>query len=213
MAFDPDELPVTTLFRGKTFNRLTRHIIRNVEETPTDWMRANDFHEILDVSPTAFGNAQEQLQAYGLLERSASSDEAAMPRYRIPDSDVVNLLRDFHAQYDPTEDPDMNVESVFLPDLMELNGRARLIVWFLAAADRENQYSINKMSDAAPVGHTTVRDHIQSLVDHGIVTTDETNRGSQTYTVYQFNDQSAVAAVLYELNEAAAAHREAYERT
>jgi len=211
MGFDPDELPAVTLFRGKTFNGLTR-LILETESVPTDWFRAKELREEIDTSSTSFGNVRDQAVAYGLIEPSTDDESARMPRYRIPDSLVVQLLRSFHEGYDATEDDDVadSVESVLLPDLMELNGRARLVGWFLAAADPDKQYSINKMSDVAPVGHTTVRDHIDTLVEYGIVTTHETSRGSQTYTTYQFNPESTIAAVLYDLNETVANQRAAY---
>ena len=222
MGFDPDELPVVTLFRGATFNGLTRMVL-DAPAVPTEWARAKTFRETIGVSGTAFSNVRDQAVAYGLIEpsttpsgsslRQASTDETArMPRYRIPDSPTVQLLRSFHSQYDPTADDDVSddVIEVLLPDVMELNGRARLIGWFLAAANPDTKYSISKMGDVAPVGHTTVRNHIETLVDYGIVTTHETSRGSQTYTTYQFNPNSTVAAVLYDLNEVIANHRAAY---
>lgn len=214
MAFDPDELPVVTLFRGKTFNALTRLIIEIDDDPPTEWTRSASFCETLDVSTTAFQTTRSQAVAYGLLEPSTTDESAAMPRYRIPDSPLVQILRGFHENYDPSEDPDVDesVESVNLADLMELNGRARLIGWLLADADHDEQYSISKMADAAPVGHTTVRDHIETLVTYGIVTTHEASRGSQTYTTYQFNPDSTVATVLYDINETIAEYRAAYER-
>lgn len=133
-----------------------------------------------------------------------------MPRYRIPASPTVRLLRDFHVNYDPSRDDEVSVDEVSLPDLMELNGRARLIVWLLADADRDTQYSISKMGDVAPVGHTTVRQEIATLAEYGIVTTHKAARGTQTYTTYQLNSDSTVGAVLYDLNEAAANQKQEY---
>lgn len=215
MAFDPDELPVVTLFRGKTFNGLTCYLIREVEKVPTEWTRANALGDDVGFSTTAFQRKREQAICYGLLEREQSEENASMPRIRIPTSPTVTLLRSFHMEYDPNGDPDVadDIDEVFLPDLMEPNGRARLIGWFLAAADHDEQYSISGMDDASPVGHTTVRDHIKRLSAYGIVTEHEASRGSMTYTTYQFNTESAVAAVLYELNENVAACREHYEST
>ncbi|OYR58161.1 hypothetical protein [Halorubrum halodurans] len=211
MGFDPDELPVVTLFRGKTFNGLTRHIL-DAEEIPTEWFRMTKLGEDIGVSSTASQNMRDQAVAYGLLEPSTDDDSARMPRYRIPDSPTVQLLRSFHTEYDSSDDPTVSdgMSEVVLPDLMESNGRARLIGWFLAAADIDEKYSISKMADVTPVGHTTVRDHIDSLVEYGIVTTHEASRGSQTYTTYQFNPKSTVATVLYDLNETLAHQRQQY---
>ncbi|TKX86467.1 hypothetical protein EXE43_08215 [Halorubrum sp. SS5] len=208
MAFNPDELPVVMLFRGKTLSGLMRKITES-NNIPSEWFRAKE----LDVSSTAFGRVRDQAVAYGLLEPSTDDDSARMPRYRIPESPTVQLLRSFHNEYDPSEDPDVSdeVDSVVLPDLMESDGRARLIGWFLAAAEIEEQYSISKIADVAPVGHTTVRDHIETLVDYGIVMTHQQSRGSQTYTTYQFNCESTVAAVLYDINETAANQRQQYK--
>lgn len=212
MAFDPDELPVVTLFRGKTLNGLTRIIAEN-NSVPSEWFRAKELRGRIDTSSSAFGGVRDQAVAYGLLEPSTDDDSARMPRYRIPESPTVQLLRSFHNEYDPSEDPDVSdeIDSVVLPDLMESNGRARLIGWFLAAADIDEQYSISKMADVAPVGHNTVRDHIDILVDYGIVMTHQESRGSQTYTTYQFNPESTVAAVLYDINETVANQRQQYE--
>lgn len=209
MGFDPDELPVVTLFRGKSFNGLTRKVL-NTPSVPSDWFRVKTLRDELDVSPTTFGNVRDQAIAYGLLE--PSDPDAKMPRYRIPDSPTVQLLRSFHQEYDPSDDPDVadKIDEVNLPDLMEMNGQARLIGWFLAASNRDEQYSITKMGDVAPVSHTTVREHIDTLVAYGIVTTDEESRGSQTYTTYQFNPKSTVAAVLYDCNETVANQRQKY---
>lgn len=211
MAFDPNELCVVMLFRGKTLNGLTRKTIES-DNVPSEWFRAKELRETVDVSSTAFQNARDQAIAYRLLEPSTDDDSARMPRYRIPDSPTVQLLRSFHNEYDPSKDSDVSDElnSVVLPDLMESDGRARLIGWFLAAADIQEQYSISKMADVAPVGHTTVRDHIDTLVDYGIVMTHQESRGSQTYTTYQFNPESTVAAVLYDINETAANQRQQY---
>lgn len=206
MAFNPDELPVVMAFRGKTMNGLTRRVIA-ADDVPTAWVRAKQLRADLDLSTTGFNRNRDQAISFGLIE--PSDPDAKMPRYRIPDTDPVRLLRSFHDEYDPSRDDAVaaEIDSVVLPDLMELNGRAKLIGWFLGGADPDEQYSISQMGDVASVGHTTVRNHIQSLADYGIVTTDEAARGSMTYTVYQFNPDSSIVTMLYTLNEAIADHR------
>jgi hypothetical protein len=206
MGFDPDELPVVLAFRGKAMNGLSR-LVLEADSVPTDWIPSKQLREQIDLSNTGFQNSREKAVSFGFIE--PSDPDANMTRYKIPDSPPVELLRSFHTEYDPSEDDDVadDITEIVLPDLMELNGRARLIAWFLAAADPDEQYSISKMADAAPVGHTTVRNYITTLADYGIVTTDEVSRGSMTYTVYQFNPESVVAAVLYDINETVAKQR------
>lgn len=213
MSFDIDQIPVVTLFRGKTFNHLTSHITNLNTEPPTEWFRTDDLLEQIDVSRTAFQNNQRQVAAYGLLERSKDPEEAPMPRYRIPDSPVVELLRSFDKGYDPTDDADVSdgIKEVSLPDLMESNGRARLIGWLLFYSDPTELYSKSGLAEVAPVGHTTVRGHIDTITNHGIVITEGTFNDSQTYTEYRFNQQSHVADILYLLNEAVIAHAMTYK--
>jgi len=210
MGFDPDDLPVVAVFRGKALNGVTR-LVLEVESVPTEYQRAKTLRETIDVSSSTFQHLRKEAISYGLIEGSVSINEAHMPRYRIPDSPTVQFLRSFHTQYDPTEDDAVSVDTVLLPDLMKLNGRARLIGWFLAAADPGTQYSRSKMADVAPVGQTTVRQEIETLAEYGIVTTHEASRGTQTYTTYQYNEQSVIADTLYDLNTIIARQRAAYE--
>ncbi|TKX52731.1 hypothetical protein EXE42_15565, partial [Halorubrum sp. SP3] len=121
MGFDPDELPVVTLFRGKAFNGLTRLILDSTE-IPSEWLRAKELREAIGVSSTAFQNVRDQAVAFGLLEPSTDDESARMPRYRLPETPTVQILRSFHGEYVPADDPDVSddVTEVRLPDLMEL---------------------------------------------------------------------------------------------
>lgn len=214
MTLDLDDIPVVTLFRGPTFNGLTSHIVNLDTEPPTEWVRKGDIADMSGVSDTAVSVNQDQAIKLGLLERSDDPEEVAMARYRIPDTPVVALLRSFHEWYDPKSDPDISsdIETIDLSALMELVGRARLIGWLLFHSDPTKHYSKSGLAEAAPVGHTTVLDHIDKIFNHGIVTSEDASNGSQTYTEYRFNEQSHVADILYLLNDAIVAHAKAHKR-
>lgn len=208
-----EEYPIVTLFKGKAYYGVTDFTIEQADSLPTRWYRMGDLAEKVGCSTTALSDIQDGIIGYGLLERSNSTEDAAMPRYRIPDSLTVQLLKEFHINYTPKKDPYVSddISDISLTELMGYSGRAQLIAWFLADADEDIAYSKNKITDNSSLGHNTVRGYIEDLVKLGMVDTKKASRGSQTYVVYVVNTESPINIFLSQLNNTAFAHRSVKE--
>lgn len=202
-----DEYPIVTIFKGDAYHGLTDFSIRQAEKLPTQWYRMEDLAEKIDCSASALFDIQDEMVGYGILEKSDSTGDAKMPRYRIPNSMVVDLLNEFHANYTPNKDPYASVSDISLSELMGSSGRASLIAWFLANSDKNTTYSKNGIVDNSPVSNHTVREYIDDLAQLGIVETKRVSRGSQTYIEYVVNHESPINKFLSRLNEVAVTHR------
>lgn len=207
------EYPIVTLFKGEAYGGLTKASIRHVDSLPTQWYRMGDLAEKADCSTNALRDAQDEMVKYGVLEKSDNTGNSKMPRYRIPNSIVVQLVNNFHNNYNPDEDTHVSVgvRDVSLTGLMGTKGRAQLIAWFIADAEKDTTYSKNGITKHSPVGHSSVRSYIDELAQLGIVNTKKVSRGSQTYTEYTVNSDSPINMFLNRLGEAIFVHQSVKE--
>jgi hypothetical protein len=192
--------PLVDLYKGDANNGLCAYIASEVTDPPSEYGRVGEWADRVGTSPTTFEPAKRRpLYAYGVLE--PSSEEATMPRLRVPDTPTVAWIR--HAQA-------VAPDKVDVTELLQYTGRTKLIIWFINDADPNEWYSISAVARESPVSDQTMRKHKDVLVDAGIIEKKEQQRGSQTYEGYGLNSQSPLAAALIGINNAAVAHRKAY---
>jgi len=196
----PTQYPLVDLYKGRANNGLCTYIARELEDAPSEYGRVGDWADRVGTSATTFEPAKRRpLYAYGVLE--PSSEDATMPRLRVPDTPTVAWIR--HAQA-------VAPDGIDVAELLQYTGRTKLILWFLDGADPEEWYSISAVARESPLSDQTMRKHKETLVESGVVEKGDQQRGRQTYAGYRLNNDSPLANALVGINETASAHRKAY---
>ncbi len=91
---------------------------------------------------------------------------------------------------------DSMTRSYPLTDLFGTKGRQRLVAFFLSDADPEKSYSKNQLSNYSGSNNQTVSEHIDEMVDSGLVCEVDGERAIN----YQVAAESAVYDLLNQLD-------------
>lgn len=180
-------LPAIELFRGKALRSTVEAALSELDSD--EWYRTGEILEHIDTGRESIrpllvgenGDRHGDLVKYGILD--VRNPEVKIPHYQVANSDVMEVL------YEWDEMP--------LPELFEYPGRQRLVNFFIAVADPDKTYSINRITQPTPLGYTAVNKHIDTLVHIELVEVVEGKRGDE----YRIDTDSSIYTALRELND------------
>lgn len=171
-------LPVVELFADSTRRQIIDFAL---DSDPDEWYRTGEITDHTDVSRESVRKALPPLVAYGILD--VRDPEANIPHYRVAETPVVDLLHEW------TGYP--------LLELFHFTGAQKLVTFFLARADPDESYSQNAIQQQSPVGYDAVANHVDTLVDAGLVDAVDGTRSTE----YRLDPESDIYAYLRTLNE------------
>jgi len=174
-----EALPVIQVFKDKTRRELIAYSLRELD---TDsWTKTGAFRENTSVGRESIRQKIGVLVAYGVLE--VKNPDVNIPHYRLADTQVIDAIREW--------------DGYPLSELFAFKGRQSLVQFYLTKADPEQSYSMNGIARESSVKNATVSDHIDVLVDAGLVDAVEGTRSTE----YQLDVGSSLYQYLHELNE------------
>lgn len=177
MVSEDEWLPaVIRLFKGKARCQLVAFAITQAD--PEQWYRTGQLADHIGFSNEQTRKTLQALTAFGVFERHEEH-----PKYRVAATEVVELL----AAWDGYP----------LWELFLYSGRRKLSDFFLTQAEDDESYSKNALSEKAGMNYKTVMDHIDALIEAGMVEEVEGNRGTE----YKIDPESEIVEYCYLLNE------------
>lgn len=178
--------PAIELFRTPA----RRALVRFALDADDEWYTKQDLADAIPQSRESVRKQFREQFGITLVEMGIfdiRDDDANIPHYRVADSTVMDLLR----QYDTTEG------TYPLDELFDYTATQDLVLFFLEGADPKASYSRNGLTEEADVHYTSVMNHIETLVDAGIVEAVEGTRGTEYRRA-----QSEATEFLFALNQA-----------
>jgi DNA-binding transcriptional ArsR family regulator len=191
MSSKVESLPVVACFKNEGKRALVRQALAWRRDDETHRHRSGEIAEATGVSRESVRRRMPELLAFGIYE---GDPDAQIPHYAPADTPVMDLLASW--------------DGYPIDELFAATGRQRLVQHFLTGTDPEESYSLNKIAERSGINFRTVRDHIDVLVEVGMVEEVEGSRGTE----YSLEPEAEVVAFLGELNEAIYEYHSDYER-
>jgi DNA-binding transcriptional ArsR family regulator len=174
-----EDLPVIELYKDTTRREILQYALD--ELNTDDWVRVGVITDNISVGRESVRKKIGSLVAFGVLD--VKDPDVNIPHYRLADTQVVDVIRGW--------------DGYPLGDLFKTTGRQRIARFFLTKARPSESYSMNAISNESGVKNSTVSNHIDTLVDSGLVDAVEGSRGTE----YTLNEDSDLNQYLRELNE------------
>jgi hypothetical protein len=175
-------LPVIELFRGQTRLELLDVALTGLDREK--WYRTGMITEQLSTSKESFRKHIKPLVAFDVF--TVRDPDARIPHYQVSDSEVVQLLTEYHNSDQPN-----------LIELLNNTPTRKLVEFFLTRADPEQSYSRNKLQQITEAGFHGIKNNIGRLVDAGMLVEVKGVRSTE----YQIDESSPVVRFMRELNE------------
>jgi predicted transcriptional regulator len=175
-----ESLPVIVCFKNEGKQTLIRQALAWRAEEKTHCHRSGEIAEATGISSESVNRRIPELLTLGIYD---GNPNAQIPYYAPADTDVMDLLASW--------------DGYPIDELFATSGRQRLIQHFLTGTHPAKSYSKNKIGERSGLNFRTIRDHIDVLVEVGMVEEVDGPRGTE----YSLRPNAEIVQFLSELNE------------